>query len=563
MKGIKEFNEKSKNNESGAALVTVLFISVLLGIACIALLSAVGSNSKNSTDVLSETKAYYAAESGLQATINVLRNNSTATYSEAIKNSGTLSTWLTYNCSGTTISIGPNACTSSGTSYSLNVTDPDDATTATTYSTVGTFDTNGTGTYSYPDASTSDRITLTFGNTSNCTITWATSTHCGTDPSSANSPLSTLTIEKVNSGAQIPSTGVKFSINYSIVSPRPATRTIKGTIKQATATDPILITFESSSYKLTGSTISLCQTSTTSPCAGISHSIANPAANTTTTVNFYLKTNALEPYRLKVLSTGYGPNGAKKQLEGIIQKNFFNDYSSPAAVTMQGTGTGLVFSWTGGGNAKIIGEDGSGSIAVTDSTGLSTVNTTVNGLSASSVVTPAPSMVTDIPDWLSTPQKFDAILSQLKITASNSGRYFTSTSGLANIGNLDSDGKPDGTGITFFDGDLNPGNLDGGGILVVKGNLTTKGDWNFKGLIIVTGAEGWSRSGGGCGTVSGGVIISPYTSTQLASNVFSLPPKYTKTGGGCSEIDFDTFDLSVVFDGTTSISNFMLGVVEK
>ena len=82
-----ESNGKINNNESGAALVTVLMISVLLGIACIALLSSVGANSKNSTDVLSETKAYYVAESGLQATINVLRNNSAATYSAAIADS--------------------------------------------------------------------------------------------------------------------------------------------------------------------------------------------------------------------------------------------------------------------------------------------------------------------------------------------------------------------------------------------------------------------------------------------------------------------------------------------
>ncbi len=68
-----KINRKNNEQESGAALVTVLMISVLLGIACIAMLSAVGANSRNSTDVLSETKAYYAAESGLQATINVLR----------------------------------------------------------------------------------------------------------------------------------------------------------------------------------------------------------------------------------------------------------------------------------------------------------------------------------------------------------------------------------------------------------------------------------------------------------------------------------------------------------
>src|SRR5258708_38429736 len=63
-------------SEGGAALVTVLLITLLLGTACIAMLSAVSASSKNNTDALSETKAYYAAESGLQATINVLRNDS-------------------------------------------------------------------------------------------------------------------------------------------------------------------------------------------------------------------------------------------------------------------------------------------------------------------------------------------------------------------------------------------------------------------------------------------------------------------------------------------------------
>ena len=68
----------NRRNEKGAALVTVVLISVLLLTACIALLHAVGANSANSADVLSETKAYYAAETGLQATINELRYDCSA-----------------------------------------------------------------------------------------------------------------------------------------------------------------------------------------------------------------------------------------------------------------------------------------------------------------------------------------------------------------------------------------------------------------------------------------------------------------------------------------------------
>ena len=50
-----------------------MLISALLLTASVAMLTAVGANSKNTSDVLSETKAYYAAESGLQASINVFK----------------------------------------------------------------------------------------------------------------------------------------------------------------------------------------------------------------------------------------------------------------------------------------------------------------------------------------------------------------------------------------------------------------------------------------------------------------------------------------------------------
>ncbi len=62
-------------SERGAALVTVLMVSALLLVACIGMLTASALNTKNVTDAVSEDQAYYAAESGMQATINVLRGN--------------------------------------------------------------------------------------------------------------------------------------------------------------------------------------------------------------------------------------------------------------------------------------------------------------------------------------------------------------------------------------------------------------------------------------------------------------------------------------------------------
>jgi hypothetical protein len=43
-----------------------------------------------------------------------------------------------------------------------------------------------------------------------------------------------------------------------------------------------------------------------------------------------------EPTRLLMTSIGYGPRGAVKKLEAIIQKDFFNGLSAPATLTLVG-----------------------------------------------------------------------------------------------------------------------------------------------------------------------------------------------------------------------------------
>ncbi|HXH70874.1 MAG TPA: hypothetical protein VNI60_11150, partial [Pyrinomonadaceae bacterium] len=142
-------------------------------------------------------------------------------------------------------------------------------------------------------------------------------------------------------------------------------------------------------------------------------------------------------------------------------------------------------------------------------------------------------------------------------TAQNSGRYYLNpTQNLENVGVYAS-----GTGITFCEGNCTAG-VDGGGILVVTGKLINVGGWDFKGLIIVTGAEGWSRAGGGGGQIDGNVVIAPYTSADLVSNTFSLPPKYSVTGGGTSDTTSNVINLDQAL-GTQAISDFMLGIAEK
>ncbi len=557
------------HNESGAALITVVMIAALLSIATIGILSGVGSNSQNSTDVLAETKAYYAAESGLQSTIKVLRHNSPAVSYSVATADPNLRTWLNYNCdisdsdpANDKVSIGPDPCDPyAGTGYYVTVSDPDNTGAALTFSTVGAYTASNVATTTFAGSNATNGTTLSFENVSNCVISFANNTHCAPNTTSPNSLLSTLKVTVVGTGAPVPSNNIDipFSINYSIVAPRQATRTIRGIVRRLASSNTIRILLNpptNNTYTLMGTTMKVCQTFSTTTCPVFPYIEVTPSAPGTTDIPLFMTTTPVEAYRLKVISIGYGPNGARKQLEGIVQKNFFNDLSGPAAITMQGTGTGLVFSPGNSSVFEISGDNGVPSVGVGDQTGL---NTVINGIPHNNNnIQPAPAIVTDLPDWMATPQALDALVSQLRQTAQNSGRYYLNpTTNLTNVGDYST-----GTGITFCEGDCTAG-VDGGGILVVTGQLRNVGGWDFKGLIIVTGAEGWLRNGAGGGTVSGNVVIAPYGPAQLASNTFSIPPKYEVTGAGTSTVEYDAVTLDDAFNGTDAISNFMLGVAEK
>jgi hypothetical protein len=97
-----------RTGERGAALVTALLVSMLMLAAGGALILTTGMTATNAVDATAEGQAYYAAESGLQATLAVLRNNvpstpagTTASFRNVIcgtavncTNSGDLSLWL-------------------------------------------------------------------------------------------------------------------------------------------------------------------------------------------------------------------------------------------------------------------------------------------------------------------------------------------------------------------------------------------------------------------------------------------------------------------------------------
>ena len=102
--------------------------------------------------------------------------------------------------------------------------------------------------------------------------------------------------------------------------------------------------------------------------------------------------------------------------------------------------------------------------------------------------------------------------------------------------------------------------------MVVTGKLTLHGNFNFNGLIIVTGQAGVDRSGGGNGTIQGNIVIAPYVGSRVEDTITPSPsesflsPQYNLSGGGNSTVVYNS---QTVNNGLIAVSNYVLGVVEK
>src|ERR1051325_5398412 len=152
---MKRIKESSLNQERGAALITVLLISTLLLLTGGALVLVTGLSTRTAIDATAEMQAYYAAESGVQDTLNVLRGNRTpvtgmpasskinflkaitpSASNRSTDNTGLrhLSGWLNYNVNDANgnpdrVALTANYSPLTGLAYSVDVSDPDAATT--------------------------------------------------------------------------------------------------------------------------------------------------------------------------------------------------------------------------------------------------------------------------------------------------------------------------------------------------------------------------------------------------------------------------------------------------
>ena len=536
-----------------------------------------------------------------------------------------LSRWLSYE-SGTyadRIKLAQPADTytaPNGYAYSLSVFDPDHTGAAVTYWTRGILSNCDRVDPNDPDSACADLPYphRTYGDPSSgnfLRITYIPTIINNQDVSSDANPnvnWGTFKVEINGSGAVINGFN-RFEIVATMTHPHRSQRVMRGWIETNSSpyTTPPRIIFDSQTYTLQGSLMSLDFSSwSNQPTATACTNGGTSTGTLPTTVScpndfpqrvgyearlqaslvsgsYYVGNNVIsgtmtppEPVRLAIRSTGYGPRGAVKKLEAIIQKNFFNGLTAPATLTLIGAEcpVGQTCFSPGSSNVTMYSGDDAVStdiippIGTTNSTNLDEVQASVDGQPPhpfNGTVVGVPSNVSnEVPDWLASPGQTDSTIHQLANTAESSpdpdgnprGRFFPSGTNPTTFGD-----NATGIGITFCDGNCTFTGT-GGGILVVTGKLTLHGNFNFKGLIIVTGADGIDRTGGGNGVLEGNIVVVPYLHSRIedntdpATNAAYLPPRYNLSGGGNSTIQYNS---SSVANGLTAVSNFVLGIAEK
>jgi hypothetical protein len=127
-------NNDRNANERGAALITALLVSTLLLIVGGALIMTTNIAQGLAIDSTAELQAYYSAEAGVNATLNILRGNVApnvagmkATFRNVADNP-TLTNWLTYGATIDGVNV-VEVASAPTMGYTVTVTDPDVATT--------------------------------------------------------------------------------------------------------------------------------------------------------------------------------------------------------------------------------------------------------------------------------------------------------------------------------------------------------------------------------------------------------------------------------------------------
>jgi hypothetical protein len=587
-------SQSRRQNERGAALIMMLLISMLLLAAGGALIMTTSMTATSVYDSTPESQAYYAAETGLEDTLNVLRGNRAPNNAGALGAGGVvndadkisfrralasntsnaagdqaapprLSRWLNYNANyPDRVAVSPNYNPMNGTAYSISLRDPDNSANVG-YTVTGKFGNNG--------------MVLAVGG-GTLTYTPPPPTNATAYPSVAGS------LGTVNAAYPLGLTvavDTTLTLNINQVSPWPATYTVLGKVTGIIGPlglKTIQIDFNEATAVLGGTVMQL-----TNPLP-LNAEILPGGANTELSMTI----TAPEPRRLVVSSVGYGPKGARKHLEMTLD-NFNFAIRPPSPICIRGSDNlnePMTFNLGSAAASEYLGIDASNkqpvapAVAITlhdwgpAVNGVNGTNGTVsnpklaildhtipasmqphpnpipNPWVAPAPVPPQPPPPAVTPDFLRTAQEARRFLygetgkGGLRATAKTQKRYFTTFDGMA--------GDYDKGGFTFVDGNCE---LDGGGgLLIVTGNLVIKGNNDFRGIIMVMGNGNVRRSGGGNGDVYGSWIVARFN----ANGGGFLAPTFDADGGGTGKFQFD-WDAIVMANQAVGLS--ITGITER
>jgi hypothetical protein len=251
----------------------------------------------------------------------------------------------------------------------------------------------------------------------------------------------------------------------------------------------------------------------------------------------YLTDNDLNNLKVDLTSFGYGPDGAVAVIQTSVQKGGgINLPPLPGAITL--AGPNVVFNAPDS-DAFTVNGISHPAIAVNSASSYSTItmDRTVqkrasNYLGAGG--TPSVQNLDFSPPW-------DEIsgLDNLYIGLKNIAD-FTSASDPGFALGTTSDRK-----IVVIDGDYTLDAASGAGILLVTGQLTLRGAFNYDGIILVIGKGSILRSGAGNGIVTGGIYVANIRGTDrqldTPDDTF-VTVTFETSGGGNSTIEYNYSD---------------------
>ena len=139
------------------------------------------------------------------------------------------------------------------------------------------------------------------------------------------------------------------------------------------------------------------------------------------------------------------------------------------------------------------------------------------------------------PAWTSVPE-IETLAATCRSIANT---VITSPSGVSTTLTAAQVGTTASRKIVFVDGAATINSVNGAGILVVTGQLTLSGNFNYNGLIMCIGEGSLLRNGGGNGEISGGIFVAKTRDSAGAFLSTLGIPTFDTNGGGNTDINYD------------------------